>query len=67
MYGSRAKDVPPDVLDARWKHIEDARDVGVRETLKVDGEYKHVLLWITSQPADTKVGIPEIELFPQED
>ena len=66
-YGTRSTKVPPDVLDARWKHLDDVRDVGVRETLKLDGEYRHILLWITAQPADTKVAIPEIELFSQED
>jgi hypothetical protein len=66
-YATKSSDVPPDVLDARWKHLDDARDVGVRETLKLDGTFRHVLLWITAQPADTKVAIPEIELFQQED
>jgi hypothetical protein len=67
MYATKSSELPPDVLDSRWKHVRDRKDVGVRETLKLDGEYRHVLLWITSQPADTKVAIPEIELFQQED
>jgi hypothetical protein len=67
MYATKSEEVPPDVLDSRWKHVDDARDVGIRETLKLDGTYRHVLLWITTQPADTKVAIPEIKLFAQED
>ena len=43
--------------------MTDARDAGVSETLKLDGKYRHVLLWFTVQPADTKVRIPEIKLF----
>ena len=66
-YATKSSQVPPDVLDARWKHLDDARDVGVEETLKLDGTFRHVLLWITAQPADTKVAIPEVTLFEPKD
>jgi hypothetical protein len=63
VYGSRAEKLPPDILDARWKLIDTRKDVGVREEVALKGKYRHVLLWVTSQPADTKVAVPEIQLF----
>lgn len=63
VYATRATELPADVTDERWEHVTDARDAGVSETLKLDGKYRHVLLWFTVQPADTKVRIPEIKLF----
>ena len=63
VYGSSADRLPGDVLDSRWKHIDDRRDVGVRERIPLDGKFKHVLLWITVQPADSKVAVPEVEVF----
>jgi len=66
-YGAASSQLPPDVLDARWEHLDDVRDAGVSETFKLNGRFRHVLLWITAQPADVKVAIPEIKLFAQED
>lgn len=66
LYATRASELPPDVLDARWKHLRDKKDVGVRQSLKIGGAYRHVLVWITAQPADTKVAIPEIQLFEED-
>ena len=63
VYGTRADRLPPDVLDGRWEHISDRKDVGIRERVPLDGKFKHVLLWITVQPADSKVAIPEVEVF----
>lgn len=63
VYGSRSATLPPDVLDARWETIDTRKDVGVREEVALKGTYRHVLLWVTAQPADTKVAVPEIQLF----
>ena len=63
VYGTRADRLPSDVLDSRWEHVDDRRDVGVRERIPLDGKFKHVLLWITVQPADSKVAVPEVEVF----
>jgi hypothetical protein len=64
VYATDVKDIPPDILDARWTHIRNLSDVGVTEKVKIDEKpFRHVLLWITKQPADTKVAIPEVELL----
>jgi len=63
-YATTSSEIPPDPLDARWRHFEDENDVGVEETLEIGGtsRFRHVLLWITQQPADTTVRIAEVEL-----
>jgi hypothetical protein len=63
VYGTRAGELPPDVLDARWEHVADRRDVGTSEEVALDGRYRHVLLWVTAMPADTIVRIPEVQVF----
>ena len=63
VYATRAQKVPPDILDARWEHPASQRDAGVTEKVALDGRYRHVLLWVTEQPADTKAAIAEIKLF----
>ncbi len=63
VYGTRAAKLPPDVLDARWENIDTRKDVGVREEVELKGKYRHVLVWVTAQPADTKAAISEIQLF----
>jgi hypothetical protein len=65
VYATKSADIPPDVLDARWTHVASRRDADVDETVKFDAakKYRHVLLWFTVQPADTKVEIPEVQLF----
>ena len=62
-YATKAKEIPAEVTDDGWKHLEDKSDVGVEETLPIDGTFRHVLLWVTVQPADTRVVIPELELL----
>lgn len=62
-YATKQAEVPADLTDPAWKHLEDQSDVGVEETLPVDGTFRHVLLWVTVQPADVRVGIPELELL----
>lgn len=63
IYATKDAEIPPDVLDARWEHVANRRDAGVEETVALDGKFRHVLLWVTEQPADTKVAIPEVQLF----
>ena len=63
VYATRSKELPPDVLDSRWEHVGDRRDVGVEETVELGGTFRHVLLWITEQPADTKVALTEVQLY----
>jgi hypothetical protein len=63
VYATRAAELPPDVLDARWEHVSDRRDVGTSEEVALKGRYRHVLLWITAMPADTIVRIPEVQVF----
>ena len=63
VYATRAEELPPDILDSRWEHPASQRDVGVTDRVALDARYRHVLLWITDQPADTKAAIAEIRLF----
>ena len=63
VYATRAENPPPDILDARWEHPASQRDSDVTERVALDGRYRHVLLWVTEQPADTKAAIAEIQLF----
>ncbi|HEX8086334.1 MAG TPA: hypothetical protein VF529_18735 [Solirubrobacteraceae bacterium] len=65
LYGSKLGTAPDDAPGATkyWKKLDVTRDFGTDEKLTVGGEkYRHVLLWFTDQPADTKVMIPEVEL-----
>jgi hypothetical protein len=62
-YAAKGAEIPPTITDEGWTHLEDQSDVGVEETLPVDGTFRHVLLWVTVQPADFRVGIPELELL----
>lgn len=63
IYATKSETIPPDVLDSRWEHVANRRDAGVEETVELDGKFRHVLLWVTEQPADTKVAIPEVQLL----
>lgn len=63
VFGTRADDVPATLEDPAWKRLDRQGDVGVEETLDVGGTFRHVLVWVTSQPADTRVGIAELELL----
>jgi hypothetical protein len=67
VYATKESRLPPDILDSRWKHLKNKTDVGVTTDVDLNGTYRHVLLWIREQPADTKVAIPEVKLFPKED
>ena len=64
LYGATSRQVPEgDVLNPDWKQLDTTRDFGTDEKLKIGGKYRHVVLWFTEQPADTKVMIPEVELI----
>jgi hypothetical protein len=62
LYGSTLGTAPDKAPGATryWKKLDTTRDFGTDERLKVGGTYRHVLLWFTDQPADTKVMIPEL-------
>jgi type IV secretory pathway VirB10-like protein len=62
-YGAKTEEVPEDILAEDWKHLTDKKDVGVEEELKIDGRFRHVLLWVTIQPADTEAVISTLELL----
>ncbi|HEV2813015.1 MAG TPA: hypothetical protein VGW10_07180, partial [Solirubrobacteraceae bacterium] len=65
LYGSKLGTAPDDAPGATkyWTKLDDTRDFGTDEKLTVGGKkYRHVLLWFTDQPADTKVMIPEVGL-----
>ena len=65
LYGSKLGTPPDEAPGATkyWKQLDVTRDFGTDEKLNVGGgKYRHVLLWFTDQPADTKVMIPEVEL-----
>ncbi|HEV2062860.1 MAG TPA: hypothetical protein VGR12_08425, partial [Solirubrobacteraceae bacterium] len=65
LYGSK-RGTPPEGDPAQtpaWQKLDTTRDFGTDERLAMgDGRWRHVLLWFTEQPADTKVMIPEVSL-----
>ena len=66
LYGSKLG-TPPDAAPGAtkyWVKLDETIDFGTDEKLDVGGRtYRHVLLWFTDQPADTKVMIPEVALL----
>jgi hypothetical protein len=63
VYGSKARRRPPAQDDPGWKRLDTARDVGLKQDLDLDGEYRHILVWVREQPADATVAIAELRLF----
>ncbi|MDQ3742643.1 MAG: hypothetical protein M3389_17060, partial [Actinomycetota bacterium] len=65
LYGSKLG-TPPEAAPGAtkyWQKLDATRDFGTDEMLNVGGgKFRHVLLWFTDQPADTKVMIPEVTL-----
>jgi RNA polymerase subunit RPABC4/transcription elongation factor Spt4 len=65
LYGSKLG-TPPDGAPGAtkyWTKLDATRDFGTDEMLTVGGgKFRHVLLWFTDQPADTKVMIPDVQL-----
>jgi hypothetical protein len=70
LYATTSSEMPKDVIDARWDHIVNKSDVGNEATLNFkkqsfrEKKYRRVLLWFTKQPADTKVLISGVQIFP---
>jgi hypothetical protein len=65
LYGAKLGTPPEDAPGATqyWEKLDETIDFGTEEKLDAGGErFRHVLLWFTDQPADTKVMIPEVEL-----
>jgi hypothetical protein len=65
LYGSKLGTPPDDAPGATkyWSKLDVTRDFGTDERLDVGGgKFRHVLLWFTDQPADTKVMITDVEL-----
>jgi hypothetical protein len=63
LYGSKLGTAPDAAPGATkyWTKLDDTRDFGTDEKLNAGGgTYRHLLLWFTDQPADTKVMIPEV-------
>jgi hypothetical protein len=53
IYASDSPEVPPDILDTRWAHLEDKSDVGTKERITLDtgtAKYRYVLVWLTRPP-----------------
>jgi hypothetical protein len=65
LYGAKLGTAPEGdpAKTSAWQKLDATRDFGTDEKLDVGaGKWRHVLLWFTEQPADTKVMIPEVEL-----
>lgn len=65
LYGSKLGTAPEDPPGATqyWTKLDNTRDFGTDEKLSAGGErYRHILLWFTDHPADTKVMVPEVAL-----
>jgi hypothetical protein len=66
LYGSKRGTAPEGdpAQTAAWEKLDETRDFGTDEKLGMgEGKWRHVLLWFTDQPADTKVMIPEVSLL----
>lgn len=66
VYASDADEVPPEITDSRWAHIEDAHRAKKRERIVLgsgSSKYRWVLLWFSDPPADGRtVRITDLEL-----
>jgi hypothetical protein len=63
VYGTRASTLPSTITSKRWENLGVTKDVGINTDFDVNGRFRHVVVWVTAQPADTKVAIPEIQLY----
>ncbi len=63
VFGTKGPALPADVVDPAWEQTDETNDVGTTERLRLSGRYRHVLVWITEQPADTEAAISEVRLF----
>lgn len=70
VYGAKsAKELPVDVIDKRWIHLTDKKDVDDDELILLKGKgdgakVQLLLLWFTepSEPTDPRVGIGDVTL-----
>jgi hypothetical protein len=69
LYGAVDKAVPADILDKRWQHLTDAKDVQNGEAIDLKGKgdapkYQRFLVYVTkpAQPTDPRVSIAELQL-----
>ena len=68
IYATDSGKLPPDVLDTRWAHLRDARDVEKGKTTVSLGagsvKYRYVLVWFTTPPTKgTTVRVAELGLL----
>jgi hypothetical protein len=69
LYGAVDKAVPEDVLDKRWQHLTDAKQVANGDAISLKGKgdapkYQLFLVYITApaEPTDPRVSIAELQL-----
>jgi hypothetical protein len=69
LYGAVDKAVPEDILDKRWQHLTDAKQVANGEAINLKGKgdapkYQLFLVYVTApaQPTDPRVSIAELQL-----
>jgi hypothetical protein len=69
LYGAVQKDVPADVLDKRWQHLTDRKQVADGEPIDLKGKgdaakYQLFLVYVTmpAEPTDPRVAIDEFTL-----
>jgi hypothetical protein len=69
LYGAVDKTTPVDILDKRWQHLTDAKQVSNGQTVDLKGKgdapkYQRFLFYITTpaQPTDPRVAISELQL-----
>lgn len=69
VYATDEDELPPDILDTRWAHLKDVKDVGADGVEKIvlgagTSKYRHLQLWITTPPSEgRRVRITELALF----
>ncbi len=58
---------PPNILDSRWSHIRNRKNVGTDERIAIGNDtskYRNLLLWFRSAPAGgTKLRVNEVEVL----
>jgi hypothetical protein len=72
IYATDSDELPPDVLDARWAHIHNAKDVGKGSKTATDelllgagsSKYRHLLIWFTTPPpAESAVRLASLQIL----
>jgi hypothetical protein len=69
LYGAVDKAIPEDILDKRWQHLTDAKQVADGEAIDLKGKgdaprYQRFLVYVTkpAEPTDPRVSIAELQL-----